>query len=185
VSPDEHLGADLASLRLGDVSTWIGRSPMKNTCELIIPVCHHHLEDKAGDPRPWLRRFLGARMAWAKYEASKTIALADLPDGAGVVEVTHESLRLCKDGLRLAHIPSDHVIVEQGALQVVDERRDPFGQLLSVTTEPFFLLGGLLEQGTDALRTLSLAERHGGTFDGWDVSGGPGLRWSEPDEGAG
>jgi hypothetical protein len=26
----------------------------------------------------------------------------------------------------------------------------------------------------------SLAERHGGTFDGWDVTGGPGLRWTEP-----
>lgn len=27
-----------------------------------------------------------------------------------------------------------------------------------------------------------LAERHGGTFDGWDVSGGSGLRWAKPGE---
>jgi Regulator of ribonuclease activity B len=27
-----------------------------------------------------------------------------------------------------------------------------------------------------------LAERHGGTFDRWDVSGGPGLRWAKPGE---
>jgi hypothetical protein len=27
-----------------------------------------------------------------------------------------------------------------------------------------------------------LAERHGGTFDGWDLSSGPGLRWDKPGE---